>query len=152
MLGFMFVIVTLQTQTNEAYINGEPQSKEVIQAQWSIWLQVPKLMFGNNVPGDPVTSNDLLGIVLGQGGELVYLSTVTARKIAGHASRKMDKILSIIAFIFLIAISIFDFYTDAVYGTATPMAHFVYACFCTFVIGFFPTWSLTLIEHGIKQL
>ncbi len=152
MLGFAFLIVTLQTQTNEAYVNGNTQSSEKMQAQWSIWLQIPKLMFGDNVPGPDVTSDDLLGVILGQGIELSYITTITGREIAMHTSQKVGRLVGAISIILLILMSIFDFYTDLIYGNASPQAHFMFAVFCTFVIGFFPTWGLTLIEHGIKRL
>lgn len=152
MLGFSILIVTLQTQTNEAYINHEQQKSEQIQAQWNIWLQIPKLMFGDKVSGPAVTSDDLSGIIVGQGTELVYLATIIGRRTTAHASRKAGRVLGIIAIIFLIGLCIFDFYTDAIYGVASPDAHLIYAIFCTFVIGFFPTWGLTMIEHGVKQL
>ena len=152
LLGFALLIVTLQTQTNEAYINGTQQTDEVMQAQWTIWLQIPKLAFGDAVPGPAITTENINGIIVGQGIELVYISIVTSMGIAMATTRKLGRIMGAIAIVGLIAISLFDFYTDLVYGNVSPMAHFIFAVFCTFVIGFFPAWGLSLIEHGFKRI
>ena len=152
LLGFALLIVTLQTQTNEAYINGTQQTDEVMQAQWTIWLQIPKLAFGDAVPGPAITTENINGIIVGQGIELVYVSIVSGIGIAMATTRKMGRVVGAIALVGLILISIFDFYTDLVYGNVSPFAHFIFAVFCTFVIGFFPPWGLSLIEHGFKRI
>jgi hypothetical protein len=152
LLGFAGLVITLQTQTNEAFVNGTQHTGNIIQAQWTIWLQIPKLMFGSNVPGPEVSSDDLVGIILGQGVELVYLALIGGLEIAIHTSNKLGRLLGAVVIIFMILICIFDFYTDLVYGNVSPAAHFIFAVFCTLVAGFFPTWGLTLIEHGWKRL
>ena len=152
MLGFALLVLTLQTQTNEAYINHAAVSQKVLQAQWSIWLQIPKLVFGSGIPGPDIGPDDLPGIVIGQGVELVYLSLIAGFQIATHSSQKFGKVLGVIIVVFLLAIAIFDFWTDLAYGNISSEAHFIFAVFCTFVIGFFPTWGLALIEHGWKRL
>ena len=152
LLMFALLIITLQTQTNEAYVNGTSQKEEKLEAQWSIWLQIPRLMFGNNVSASDISMDALPGIIIGQGVELVYIAIVSGIGIAKHASQKTGRILGIAIIIGLIAISIFDFYTDLVYGNVSPTTHFIFAIFCTFVIGFFPTWAISLIESGWKQI
>jgi hypothetical protein len=152
LLGFALLVITLQTQTNEAYINGTQHTEATIQAQWTIWLQIPKLIFGSAVPGPDVRPDELIGVIVGQGVELAYLGLVAGLEITMHTSQKMGRIAGIIITILLIIISIFDFYTDLVYGNVSPVVHVIFAVFCTFVIGFFPTWGLSLVEHGWKRL
>ena len=151
-LVFALLVITLQTQTNEAYINGTAHRGNILQAQWSIWLQIPKLMFGSNVPGPDVSPDDLPGIIIGQGVELVYVALIAGLEIAMHSSKKLGRLLGAIVIILLLLISIFDFSTDLIYGNVSPTAHLVFAIFCTLVIGFFPTWGFSLIEHGWKRL
>jgi hypothetical protein len=151
LLGFALLVITLQTQTNEAYINGTERTGSILQAQWSIWLQIPKLMFGSVVPGPDVTPDDLPGIIMGQGVELTYIALISGLEIALHTSKRMGRFVGAIAIILLVLISIFDFYTDLVYGNVSQEAHIAFAVFCTFVIGFFPIWGITLIEHGWKR-
>jgi len=152
LLGFSLLIITLQTQTNESFINGEPAEKETISAQWSIWFQIPKLMFGDSMPGDAITSNNIAGIIVGQTIELLYIITVTARKTVVRASQKVGKLLGIATLLLIILNCIFDFYTDAVYGIASTEAHLAFAVLCTLVVGFGPTLSLTLIEDALRKL
>jgi hypothetical protein len=151
LLGFAVLVITLQTQTNEAYISGTQHVENILQAEWSIWLQIPKLMFGKAIPGPDVSPNDLPGIIIGQGIELAYIALIGGLEIAMHTSQKMGRFVGAIAIILLILISIFDFSTDLIYGNVSPQAHIVFAIFCTFVVGFFPTWGITLIEHGWKR-
>jgi hypothetical protein len=151
-LGFAGLVITLQTQTNEAYINGTQHVDNIIQAQWTIWLQIPKLMFGSAVPGPDVKPDDLVGIVLGQGIELVYLALIAGLQITMRTSNKLGKLFGTIVTILLFIIAVFDFYADLVYGNVSPAAHIAFAVFCTLVTGFFPTWGLTLIGHGWKRV
>ncbi len=152
LLGFALLVITLQTQTNEAYINGTQHVDNVLSAQWSIWLQLPKLMFGDNVPGPDVKPNDLPGIIIGQGVEIVYLALIGGLEIAIHTSNKLGRLLGAVVVILLLLIAIFDFYTDLAYGNVSPQVHVIFAIFCTLVVGFFPTWGITLIEHGWKRI
>lgn len=152
LVGFAILVITLQTQTNEAYINGTEHVDNIMQAQWSIWLQLPKLMFGSAVPGPDVSPNELPGIIIGQGIELAYLALIGGLEIALLTSQKLGRLLGAIVIILLFLIAIFDFYTDLAYGNVSPQAHVIFAVFCTLVVGFFPTWGLTLIEHGWKRL
>ncbi len=113
-LGFAGLVITLQTQTNEAYINGTQHVDNVIQAQWTIWLQIPKLMFGSNVPGPDVTSSELSGVLLGQGIEIVYLALIAGLQITLHTSSKLGKLFGTLVTILLFVIAVFNFYTDLV--------------------------------------
>src|SRR5215813_3553579 len=109
LLGFSILVITLQTQTNEAYINHTQQKDEVIQAQWGIWLQLPKLMFGKGIPGDDITSDTLQGVIIGQGIEITYLSLIAARTITMHTSRRQGRVTGAVIIILLFLIAIFDF-------------------------------------------
>ena len=151
LLGFALLVITLQTQTNEAYINGTQLSGNVLAAQWSIWLQLPKLMFGSSVPGPDVRPNDLPGIIIGQGIELTYLALIGGLETAMHTSKRLGRLIGTMIIILLLLVAIFDFYTDLAYGNVSPQAHVIFAVFCTLVVGFFPTWGLTLIEHGWRR-
>lgn len=152
LLILSLVIITLQTQTSEAYVNGVTPKDETITAQWNIWLQIPKLVFGNRVPGDDVTQSTITGIIVGQTVELLYIIAITARKLVVYASRKMEKVVGFITLLIIVLIGIFDFFTDAAYGVAPFQAHLMFAALCTFIIGFGPTLSLTLMQHGYKRL
>lgn len=152
LLGFALLIITLQTQTNEAYINGTQHTDSTIQAQWSIWLQIPKLVFGASVPGPNVSPDELIGVIIGQGIELVYLALIGGLEITMHTSKKLGRLIGAIIIILLFLIAIFNFYTDLVYGNVSPQAHIIFAIFCTLVVGFFPTWGIALIEHGYRRL
>lgn len=150
---FALLIITLQTQTNEAHFNGTSQSGKIMEAQWGIWLQIPRIAFGDRIPYPPITSDELPGIVLGQGIELTYLMTVTGFGIAvAYASKRWGQFLGLGAIVFLVAVSIFDFYTDYAFGNTTFEIHAAYAILCTVVVGFFPTIGLIFIGYGWRRL
>ena len=152
LLLFAGLVITLQTQTNEAFIGGTQRKEEVFQAQWSIWLQIPKLTFGSSVPGPDVSPDDVPSIIMSQGVELVYLALIAGFAIAVHTSNKLGRLLGAVVFIILVCISVFNFYADLIYGNVSPGVHAAFAIFCTFAAGFFPTWGTTLIIHGWKRL
>lgn len=151
MLCFALLVTTLQTQTSEAYLAGTQQKDEVLQAQWGIWLQLPEVAFGSIIPIPPIKSSELPSIIIGQGIELTYIALLTGLRIATHTTKKWGRVVAAIIILFMGAIAIFNFNADLVYGNVSAETHVIFALFCTFVVGFFPTWGLTLIEHGWKS-
>lgn len=146
------LVITLQVQTNQAYLNNTQKVENIVQAQWSIWLQIPKLMFGDVVPGPPLKSSEIPGIIVGQMVELVYLALISSVEIAKYSSQKLGRLAGAIAFILSVIICVFNFLADLGYGDVSPQAHVAFAVFCTLIVGFFPTWGFTLIKHGWSRL
>jgi hypothetical protein len=151
-LGFWVLVTTLQTQTNEAFINGTQQVDNILQPQWSIWLQLPKLFLGDIVPGPAIKASETPGVIVGWGVEIFFLALIAGFEIAMHSSSKLGHFLGAVVRILSFVICIFDFYSDATYGNVSPTAHACFAIFCSLVVGFGLTWGLALVEHGWKRL
>ena len=151
-LAFWGFVMTMQIQTNEAFINGTQNVNAILQPQWSIWLQFPKLLFGDAVPGPALKDSDLIGIIVGWGVEIFFLALLAAFEVAIHTSQKFGQFLGAVFRVFTFVICIFDFYSDASYGNVSPTAHAAFAIFCSVVVAFGLTWGLSLVEHGWKKL
>jgi hypothetical protein len=150
MLTFWALVTTLQIQTTEGYINGT-QTDNILQPQWSVWLQLPKLVFGDGIPGPAIPSEHAVGVIIGQGMEIFFLALIAGYEIAIHSSQKFGQILGGFMRIASFLIVFFDFFSDANYGNVSPFAHFAFAAFCAFTVGFGLTWGLALIEYGWKR-
>lgn len=147
------LIITLQVQTSEAALNGTNQAtSDVMQAQWTIWFQIPKLIFGDVIPGDKITNNNGVGVLLGQGIEIVFIGLLVGYEVAQHTQSQKGKILGSFARVCSFLICIFDFYSDSVYGNVAPGVHVMFAIFCSFVVAFALTWGIAMIESGYRRL
>lgn len=151
MWGFWALIATLQIQTSEARVNGQQQNSGSITAEWDIWLQVPRLMFGSAIPSRDIGPDDLDGVIIGQVVELSYVALTAGLEIALHTTQKWGRIGRVVMIIGLACIAIFDFCSDLSYGNVSLQTHVAFAALCTLVIGFFPTWATALMEHGWKR-
>lgn len=151
LIFFAAEITTLQIQTNEAFLRGEPQTNEAINSDWSVWFQLPKLAWAS-APGPALQSNDVPSVILSQGVELVYIIIVSATGVVASRNKKMAPLFSLLALIGLVIICIFDSYSDYKFGNIPEWEHVAFALFCAFAIGFFPKWGLGLIKEGYKHL
>jgi hypothetical protein len=152
LIGFWCLVVTLQVQTTEAYLNGDEQTTNVMQAQWMVWLQIPKMMFGANVPGPDISSNDAQGDIVASGIEIFFIGLIIGYEIAMHTSTKFGKLIGgVIRFISFL-VCIFDFYSDVTYGSVSMMTHTIFAIFCSLTVAFALTWGLAMLEAGYKRL
>lgn len=146
------LIMTLQIQTSEAYLQGTQNENKEIVAQWDIWLQIPRLAFGDRIPGPAITSKNLVSIIIAQVVELVHVALIAGATLAFQASKRWGRLFGTLAIVFLLFIAIFNFSADFAYGDVSLGEHIFFACICTFAIGFFPTWGFILIEWAYKQL
>ena len=151
-LSFWALVTTLQTQTNEAFINGTQNVNNILQPQWDIWFQLPKLMLGSTIPGPTIATTDVPGVIVGQGVEIFFLALIAGFEVTMHSSNRLGHFLGAVVRVLSFVICIFDFYSDATYGNVSPTAHACFAVFCSLVVGFGLTWGLALLETGWKRL
>lgn len=151
---FSLVIVTLQTQTSQDYVNHRPQKDEQITTEVSLWLwlRVPKVVGGDAVPGPAVEANDLPGIIVSQMAEFVYIAVLWGAGIVYATTRGLGKVFGTIALILLGIICILDFTSDLSYGNYATDTHIMFAVTMTFAVGFLPTLGIALMSEGWKRL
>jgi hypothetical protein len=151
-LLFWVFITTIQIQSSEAFLNSTQQSgKNIFQPQWSIWLQIPKLLLGDKISGPEINQDEAVGIIVAWIIELFFVALIGAYEVTINASQKHGHFLSIVFRIISFAICIFDFWSDANYGNVSEGTHLAFAICCSAVVGFGLTWGIALIQAGSKH-
>ena len=156
-IGFMilalwFFMTTLQIQTTEAKINNTQSVNDILNPQWSVWLQLPKLFFGSHIPGPALDANAAISIVMAWIIEIVFLALVAAFEVAIIMSRRLGRFLGFIFRVVMWIIIVFNGLADASYGNVSIEVHIGFAVLAAAVVGFGLHWGLALIETGWKKL
>lgn len=152
LIGFWLLVVTLQIQTTEAYLNGNEGTTNVMQAQWTVWLQIPKMMFGSTIPGPDISTDEAQGDMVAAGIEIFFIGLIVGYEIAMHSSSKLGRLIGGIIRVLSFLICAFDFYSDANYGNVSSTTHAIFAVFCSLVVAFALTWGLAMLEAGYRRL
>jgi hypothetical protein len=145
-VGFLilFVVALLtQIQTNEAFITNSGQVN-VYKPNWAILWQPIALLMGDLSPQDAIAT------IFGWGIELIYLGFVVGYELMQHSVARSGALMGRIFKTGSWIIVGFNMWTDYNYGTLSTAAwgHAAFAFITAFIVGFFGTIGLALIEHG----
>lgn len=148
--GFLILFVVAlmtQIQTNEAFITHAGQVN-VYKPNWDILFQIPNLVLGN------LNASDAAATIFGWGIELIYLGFIIGYELlqdgihtrSGQFMASLFKTLSW-------AIVAFNGWTDFNYGSLGGgfWGHMGFALITSFIVGFFGTIGMFLIEHGWRR-
>ncbi|GHO97255.1 hypothetical protein KSF_073030 [Reticulibacter mediterranei] len=144
-IGFLLlwlVALMTQIQTNEAFITSAGQV-DVYHPNWAVFLQLPNLILGNDTPQDAIAT------IFGWGIELVYLGFIIGAEVlhdsvarSGQAMARLFKTCSWV-------IVLFNGWADYNYGTfGGAWGHILFAAITSFIVGYFGTIGMYLIESG----
>lgn len=145
-LALFAVGLMTQIQTNEAFITHVGQVN-VYKPDWSILLQVPNLALGN------LSTEDAAATIFGWGIEAIYLGFIIGVEILHQSVQRSGKTMAGIFKTLSWVIVLFNMWTDYLYGSLGSgfWGHFAFALITSFIVGFFGTVGLFLIEYGWKK-
>lgn len=148
-VGFLILfIVALMTQiqTNEAFIT-HAGAVNVYKPDWSILVQVPSLILGNLSPGDAAAT------IFGWGIELIYLGFIIGYEILQDSVQRSGQFMAGLFKTLSWVIVVFNGWTDFNYGSLGGgyWGHLGFALVTSFIVGFFGTIGMYLIESGWKR-
>jgi hypothetical protein len=141
-VGFLLLFVVAlmtQIQTNEAFITNAGQVN-VYKPNWAILWQPIALVMGDQAPSEAIAT------IFGWGIELIYLGFVVGYELMQHSVARSGQLMGKIFKTGSWIIVGFNVWTDYNYGSLSTAAwgHGAFA----FIVGFFGTIGLALIEHG----
>ncbi len=145
-VGFLILwVVALMTQiqTNEAFITNAGQIN-VYHPNWAILWQPIALILGEQA------SQEAIATIFGWGIELVYLGFVVGYELMQHGVARSGALMGRIFKTGSWIIVGFNFWADYTYGTLSTASwgHIAFAGITGFIVGFFGTIGLALVEHG----
>lgn len=148
-LFFWGIGIITQIQTNEAFIahSGEVN---VYRPNWSIIMQ-PLSLVG---VGEAPNANDAVAIIFGFGIELIYLGFIIGYEVVHDTVQQSSgKLMASLFRSGSWAIVAFNGYIDFNYGTLGSgfWGHFFFALMTSFIVGFFGTIGMHLIQAGWKR-
>lgn len=141
MLAIFTVGLMGQVATNEAQITGNG-SVDVFKPDWDLFTQIPR-MFTGDLPGQ-------LGMaaVVGWGVVLLYLGCVIGYEHLHKAASKSGNLMAKLFKFGVIAIIIYNMYTDFKFGTIGIngfWGHAIFAIMMSFIVGYFGTMGIHLL-------
>jgi hypothetical protein len=142
-LALWIVGVMTQIQTNQALITGG-QGVNVYQPNWRILIQPVLLVVGG------LGANEAIATLVGWGIELVYLGFIIGYEHLHHSVSRSGQVMAKLFRFGAFAIIIFNGWTDYNYGTlgGGEWGHFLFALVMSFVVGYFGTIGMYLLEIG----
>jgi len=148
-IGFLLLfIVALMTQiqTNEAFLTNVGQVS-VYQPDWSILVQVPNLVLGALSPSAATAT------IFGWGIELMYLGFIIGYEHLQESVQRSGQFMASLFKTLAWVIVFFNGYADYTYGSLGGgfWGHLGFAVVTSFIVGFFGTIGMYLIEHGWKR-
>ena len=148
-VGFLILfIVALMTQiqTNEAFITNQGQVS-IYKPNWEVLLQVPLLIAGGLSPSEAVAT------IFGWGIELIYLGFIIGYELLQEAAYRSGQAMGNLFRVCSWAIVLFNGWTDFNYGTLGGglWGHIFFAAVTSFIVGFFLTIGIFLIECGWQR-
>lgn len=148
--GFLILFVValmMQVQTNEAFITNAG-NVNVYKPDWNILLQIPNLVEGNLL-----SASDAVATIFGWGIELIYLGFIIGYEALQDSVKRSGQFMSGLFRTLSWVIVIFNGWTDYMYGSLGGgiAGHLGFALVISFVVGFFGTIGMYLIEHGWKR-
>ena len=146
---FWLVCLMTQVTTNEAWIN-HANSVNLYKPNWGVFLQVPMLIFGQ-IPADQVN-----GVIFSWGVELIFLAiTIAGIELIHHSVHQSGRILGIIFEIIAFGCTVFNWYTDFLYGSVGSQqiggqdaGHYVFAFMTSIVVAYFGVIGWNLVKAG----
>lgn len=145
-LALFIVGVMTQIQTNEAFIT-HAGNVNVYKPDWSILFQIPSLVMGNLGPDEAAAT------IFGWGIELIYLGFIIGYEMLHNSVQRSGQLMASVFRTLSWVIIVFNGWTDYNYGTLGGGAwgHFGFALVTSFIVGFFGTIGMFLIEQGWKR-
>ena len=148
-VGFMALFIVglmTQVQTNEAFIT-HAGDVSIYKPDWSIIFQVPNLVLGNLASGEAAAT------IFGWGIELIYLGFIVGYEILQDSVQRSGQFMGGLFRTLSWVIVIFNGWTDFQYGSLGGgfWGHFGFAVVTSFIVGFFGTIGMYLIESGWKR-
>ncbi len=145
-LLFFVVAYMAQIQTNEAFITNAGQVN-VYKPDWLILMQPVNLVLGNLSPSEAMAT------IFGWGIELIYVSFIIGYEMMKHSSSRSGVMMSKIFITMSWGLVGLNWWTDYNYGTIGGgiAGHIGFACMISFIVGFFGTIGIALLEHGYHK-
>jgi hypothetical protein len=149
-LGFIalfLVALMMQIQTNEAFITHAGQVN-IYQPDWSILMQIPNLVLGNLKPSEAAAT------IFGYGIELIYLGFIIGYELLHESVERSGQFMAGLFKTLSWVIVLFNGWTDYNYGSLGGgfWGHLGFALVVSFIVGFFGTIGLYLLEVGWKRM
>lgn len=147
--GFLVLFIVgliTQVQTNEAFIL-HAGNVTVYKPDWSILVQIPNLVLGNDTPGEAAAT------IFGWGIELIYLGFIIGYELLQDSVQRSGQFMAALFKTLSWVVIFFNGWTDYNYGSLGGGAwgHIGFALVTSFVVGFFGTIGMYLIEVGWKR-
>jgi hypothetical protein len=148
-VGFLILFVVAlmtQVQTNEAFIT-HAGAVNVYRPDWSILVQIPNLVAGNLSPSEAAAT------IFGWGIELIYLGFIIGYELLQDSVQRSGQFMAGLFRTLSWVVVFFNGWTDYNYGSLGGgfWGHAGFALVTSFVVGFFGTIGMYLIESGWKR-
>ncbi len=142
----VFVIGFLgQIQTNEAPLLGGANI-DVFQPNWAVLMQIPNLFMGT------LSANEATAAIVGWGIEILYLGFIVGGvELMKDAAHRSGRVIGSILITGAIGIVIYGMYNDYRYGTMPYLGHIGFAIMMSFIVGFFGTAGIYLLEKAWQR-
>jgi hypothetical protein len=146
-LILFFVALMMQVQTNEAFITHQGVVN-VFHPNIEILVQIPNLVIGNP------SQQEAMATMFGWGIELIYLGFIIGYEVLQTAASRSGQLMAGIFRTFSWAGILFNFWTDANYGTIGSglFGHIGFGLMVSFIVGFFGTVGMFLIGYGWRRV
>jgi hypothetical protein len=140
--------IMTQVQTNEAFITAAGQVN-VYHPNWLVLWQLPNLLLGNTTAGEGAS------IMFGWGVELVYLGFVVSSEMLHDAASRSGRTMAGLFKVLSYGIVVFNGWTDYNYGSFGSSSgiggHLLFAAIMSFIVGFFGTIGMYLLECAWRR-
>ncbi len=148
-VGFLILFIVglmTQVQTNEAFIT-HAGDVNVYKPDWSILVQIPNLVLGKLNPDDAAAA------IFGWGIELIYLGFIIGYELLQDSVQRSGQFMAGLFRTLSWVVVFFNGWTDYNYGSLGGgfWGHVGFALVTSFIVGFFGTIGMYLIESGWKR-
>jgi hypothetical protein len=146
-LALWVIGIMTQVQTNEAFITASGQVN-LYKPNWEIFMQIPNLVLGFS------SAQEGSATLFGWGIELIYLGFVVGAELLHDAAARSGQTMAGIFKSLSYAIVVFNGWTDYNYGSfgSGIGGHLLFACIMSFIVGFFGTIGMYLIESAWSRV
>jgi hypothetical protein len=146
-LALWIVALMTQVQTNEAFIT-HAGAVDVYKPNWTILLQIPTLMTGGLGP------DEAMATIFGWGIELIYLGFIVGYEVLHESVHRSGQFMAGLFKTLSWVIIIFNGWADYNYGSLGGgfWGHVAFAAVTSFIVAYFGTIGMYLIEYGWERI
>ena|SRR2546429_399270 len=147
-LLFWFIALMVQVQTSEAFLMHSSSTVNILQPEWSIFLQIPELLTGK------LTSAEGKAALWAWGIELLFLGIFLGWDEMRAAVSPTGKFLTGIFEFGMIAIIIYNVVSDFFYGNfgdTTPWGQLGFAALASAMALFFAAIGVHFLLLGVNK-